>query len=209
MKTYKFKLEELFQLESLSKFDFPFNIKFSRRYKNTINGPGIYLIILEDQIAYLGRYRTENDIMNDRWSKHIQTMTNRGYNVGFNRSLERFKLVYEEVYNQNNLIINKSELLNKRLRDTGVVTAKNKVKFCMDNWSKFKDIDNNCNLHFHLFKPDIEHKEFFINNIAELEKQLIFKINPPANAQYANSRQILDIGNAIKCITEAMVLIKN
>jgi len=31
MKTYKFKLEELFQLESQPEFDFTFNIKFNRK----------------------------------------------------------------------------------------------------------------------------------------------------------------------------------
>jgi len=140
--------------------------------------------------------------MIDRWSKHIQTITNRGYNVGFNRSIERFNEIYSPIYLKNKLIINENELINKRLKDTGVVTAENKVRYCMDNWDKFKDLDNSCNLNFHLFKPAAEHTEIFINNIAEIETNLILKINPPANAQYVNTNQTLDLENAIKNIIE-------
>jgi hypothetical protein len=206
MKHHIYNFTDLFTHEIHEDFEYPFNLKFKRVHNSAINGPGIYIITLDDKIAYLGRYGTENDIMIDRWSKHIQTITNRGYNVGFNRSIERFNEIYSPIYLKNNLLINENELLNKRLNDTGVVTAENKVRYCMDNWDKFKDLDNSCNLNFHLFKPAAEHTEILINNIAEIETNLILKINPPANAQYVNKNQTLDLENAIKSIIEALDL---
>jgi hypothetical protein len=197
----QFKFNEIFSAEINDPFKFPFNINFSRKHKENIKGPGIYIITLDDEIAYIGSYKTDNDIIADRWIRHIHTITCRGINIGFgNRTIEWFRKTYSPIFTRNNITINETEIVNERLRDTGYVTTKNIVKYCMSKWSKLKNIDNNINLSFHLFKPDAKNAREFVKDIASIKKHLIQHINPPCNSQYKNKQNTLILHYAIDLI---------
>ena len=66
--------------------NFPFNLTFNTTIKdNRANGPGVYLISFKGIPIYFGSYRPFNrgNIFNDRWLRHIETITLRGHRVGF------------------------------------------------------------------------------------------------------------------------------
>jgi hypothetical protein len=66
---------------------YPFNLIFRilPNKSNEFSGPGIYLIAFKENLIYIVSYSSSNpNIINDRWVKHIQTFTNRGYRLGFN-----------------------------------------------------------------------------------------------------------------------------
>lgn len=196
---YKFK--ELFSAKIKDNTDFPFNIDFNRIHLNDIKGPGIYIISLDGEIAYIGSYKTDNDIIVDRWIRHIHTITCRGINIGFgNKTIEWFNKTYSLLFARNNITINETEIVNKRLRDTGFVTTKNIVKYCMSNWNILKNMDNNLNLSFHLFKPDANNTKEFVKDIAGIKKYLIQYINPPCNGQFKSKLKTLNLQDAIDLI---------
>jgi hypothetical protein len=196
---YKFK--EIFSDEINDPAKFPFNINFSRKHMENIKGPGIYIITLDDEIAYIGSYKTDNDIIADRWIRHINTITCRGINIGFgNKTIEWFRNTYSPIFTRNNITINETEIVNERLRDTGYVTTKNIVKYCMSNWNILKNMDNNLNLSFHLFKPDANNTKEFVKDIAGIKKHLIQYINPPCNSQFKSKQETLKIQEATNVI---------
>jgi hypothetical protein len=87
MKMEKHQFSELFTFEVQNDKNFPFDLGFATIAKpNAIMGPGIYLIAHGDQVMYIGSHAKENDIIKDRWSKHIHTITNRGSRVGFGKN---------------------------------------------------------------------------------------------------------------------------
>lgn len=197
----KFEYKKLFSIEIKDPAKFPFNIDFHRENKENIKGPGMYIITLDDKIAYIGSYKTDNDIIDDRWIRHIHTITCRGINIGFgNKTLEWFRKTYSPLFASNNITINKTEIVNERLRDTGFVTTKNIVKYCMSNWSILNYMDNNLNLSFHLFKPDAKDATEFVKDIASIKKHLILEINPPCNSKYKSKQNTLNLKDAIDLI---------
>lgn len=72
---------------SLSKkWEYPFNLNFKSTIKDDrANGPGVYLISYKDSPVYLVIFQLfrRNSIFNDRWLRHIETITLRGERVGF------------------------------------------------------------------------------------------------------------------------------
>jgi hypothetical protein len=197
----QYKFNEIFSAEINDPAKFPFNIDFQRIYKNNINGPGIYIVTLDDEIAYIGSYKTDTDIIADRWIRHIHTITCRGIKIGFgNKTIEWFRNTYSPIFTRNNITINETELVNERLRDTGYVTTKNIVKYCMSKWNILNSMDNNLNLSFHLFKPDANNTTEFVMDIASIKKHLIQHINPPCNSQYKSKLETLNLKDAIDLI---------
>jgi hypothetical protein len=196
---YKFK--ELFSAEINDPAKFPFNIYFSRKHLENIKGPSIYIITLDDEIAYIGSYKNDIDIIADRWIRHIHTITCRGINIGFgNRTIEWFRKTYSPIFTRNNITINETEIVNERLRDNGYVTTKNILKYSMSNWSILNNMDNNLNLSFHLFKPNTKDASEFVKDIASIKKNLIQHINPPCNSQYKIRQNTLNLQDAIDVI---------
>lgn len=191
----EYKLNELFYPETMDNYSFPFNIKFKKIVKESITGPAIYIISLNGKIVYLGSYKKEKSIISARWDKHIQTNTCRGINVGFG-SPNRFERMYRPIFEIKGIEVDTTD----RLKDTGVVTAENKVKFCMNNWEYFKDMDKNLNLKFHIFKPNSDNLTQFKQDILQIERDLIMKINPPSNNEFNKDSAIFELDNAIKLI---------
>jgi hypothetical protein len=196
---YKFK--ELFSAKIKDTANFPFNINFNRIYINDIKGPGLYFITIDGEIAYLGSYKAYNDIVADRWIRYMHTITCRGINIGFgNKTMEWFNKTYSPLFTRNKIKIDETEIVNERLRDTGYVTTKNIVKYCMSIWNILNNMDNNLNLSFHLFKPEAKDATEFVKDIASIKKHLIQHINPPCNSQYKSKQYTLKLPESIDLI---------
>lgn len=120
------------------KWGYPFNLKFESAIKdNRANGPGVYLISFKDSPIYLGKYQPfkRNNIFNDRWLRHIETITLRGGRVGFG-SNSRLDKVLPTVCDDLKTILNKlsEKELSYRLEDTGVCSSKDRRAFASQNW---------------------------------------------------------------------------
>ena len=89
MNLHTYDIRHFIRVEKISLYDAnwpvpsPFNLRFKREQPGieqdkVLKGTGIYLISLDDQVAYLGKYQPANgDIISDRWARHLQTITAR------------------------------------------------------------------------------------------------------------------------------------
>jgi hypothetical protein len=200
-KIVNYKYEELFTSAIDKEASYPYNIKFERKPRDKkISGPGIYLITYKEQVLYVGSHCKHNDIISDRWLRHINTITNRGSKVGFGRnSKQKFKNEIEPLFNKFNLNFNQKEISKNRLRDTGYVTSIKRLEFILKNKLFLKENEDFSEMEFHLLvlvgKPE--------KAIKGIEKDLICKINPPCNKQYDKHKAT---GSASK--SNAMKLLK-
>src|SRR4051794_14843208 len=68
----------------------PLNLRFTAPMLNPLtkaawSGPGLYLISFGGEVIYIGKYQPfdRGNILNDRWLRHLETITLRGTRVGF------------------------------------------------------------------------------------------------------------------------------
>ncbi len=124
------------------KLKFPFNLSFSSRIKDSrVQGPGIYLISFRDHPIYLGKFQplNRNSIFNDRWLRHIETITLRGTRVGFGKGSSLDKVIPTVCPELQALLRQLPENeKNHRFRDTGVCASVNRRNFASINWQQFK-----------------------------------------------------------------------
>ncbi|MEA4901970.1 hypothetical protein [Desulfitobacterium sp.] len=120
------------------RWGYPFNLKFKSTIKDDrANGPGVYLISFKDSPVYFGKYQPfrRNNIFDDRWLRHIETITLRGERVGFgpNSTLNK---VLPTVCDDLKTILNKlsEDELCYRMRDTGVCSSDYRRAFASQNW---------------------------------------------------------------------------
>jgi len=185
----------------------PLNMEF-KFIKNSVEqeavqGAGIYLISFKNLIIYIGKFQpvNRNNIFNDRWLRHLETMTFRGYRVGFGRnSLNNDDRMGEFC----GVIINPGlefALCGRiyhdepeRFKDTGVVTSYNKLRFADQYWDGFVDLVDNSILtdfSFSLFKFDFssEQSESIVKQkISNVEKTLLSEFKPVCNREYIHNK---------------------
>jgi len=142
----KYKAEELFSvivkketsiLKEIRELSFPFNLSFEiiKDKTNEFSGPGVYIITYKDEVIYIGSYSSPNTkIISERWEKHIQTFTNRGYRIGFN-SKSKHSLI-PSIFK--NYFVNESY----RFCDTGTVTSIEILNFAAEYFEEF-NVDGN------------------------------------------------------------------
>ena len=154
--------------------EFPFNLQFKIKSQKDkkLRRPGIYFATYNDEVIYIGSYKsTKNNIISDRWVKHIQTFTNRGYRIGFNSKNRK-----ESIPQKFKIFFEKQPL---RFSDTGTVTTIERLFFAEINFDKFCDFNDNQILHdFTFFYLTMNSK----SETLEVEKQLIKKFNPICNS---------------------------
>jgi hypothetical protein len=52
--------------------------------QRVLRGPGLYVISFKSEVIYVGKYRPNGpNILDDRWIRHLETITLRGARVGF------------------------------------------------------------------------------------------------------------------------------
>ncbi len=154
--------------------EFPFNLKFKIISKRSeeFQGPGIYWVTYDVNLIYIGSYSSEKpNIVHDRWVKHIQTFTNRGYRLGFvaltkkERIPPKLKVFYDRD--------------GYRYCDTGTVTSPERLTFANENFASFKAHNDNrlldkFDFHYVRFETPVDTKK--------VEACLISKVNPICNS---------------------------
>ena len=158
------------------KIEYPFNLDFKIKTSkaDSFKGPGVYAITYKKVVIYIGSYSSINpDIVNERWKKHLMTLTNRGYRVGFTAKTKqhlipsKFKVFFD-----------RDEAF--RLNDTGVVTTVERLTFASLHFDVFKDLNTETNLiDFDIYYYKIE--DCKINNAKKIEKDLLVLFQPSCN----------------------------
>lgn len=193
---YKNTGEELFEIITVdyrmngSKCNYPLNINFrKKKTAPSLLGSGIYAITFNDFVIYIGQYRPYNgrDLLNLRWKKHLATITNRGYDVGFGNKNRANTIVGEN--SEFNKYLNDKEN-SWRFTDTGTVTSIERFSFANENKTFFNDknLKNSLkNFKFYFYKiksesiPENEKIKEYPELATILERNLIKIINPRCN----------------------------
>jgi len=201
----------------------PFNLRFSKRRlkddeSNAISGCGIYLISSNDtkEVVYLGMYRKINgNIIQDRWGRHLQTITGRGFNIGLggqsnpNRrqtvllnsiQAPELRKAIENAY---------SYSLNDRFRDTGYSTTPNRLRFASENWDSFgtaNDREILDSLTFWFLRIRLpNNSDDAAKEVKTVEKSILKQFKPVCNREYKHSyHNEKRKYNSINSVTEAV-----
>ncbi len=103
------------------------------------NGPGVYLISFKGSPIYFGKYQPfkRGSIFDDRWLRHIETITLRGERVGFGSDSTLHKVLPTVCDDLKTLLKNLSiDEVYYRFRDTGVCSSANRRAFASLYWSQ-------------------------------------------------------------------------
>ena len=126
-------------------FDLDFPLKKRSDLDTLMRGPGVYQIFFKDKLVYIGKFDTLNagNVADERWRKHLETITLRGNRLGFKSP----KAVDELIDLMDNEKLRKAltaekTRLKERLRDTGVVSSRNRMAFANKNWSTFSKLSD-------------------------------------------------------------------
>jgi hypothetical protein len=189
----KFLAQDIFKIASKKntsiqreqrELKFPFNLSFKIIHKNSekLRGPGIYFATYKDEVIYVGSYSSNKPkIIQDRWVKHIQTFTNRGYRLGFNAQTkihlipELFKDYFaKEPY---------------RYCDTGTVTSLERLHFAAEFFHEFNIDDNTILKDFCFYYKQLNDNM----NPKKIESDLIREFRPRCNSKTNNLESIRGI----------------
>jgi hypothetical protein len=186
----KYKAAEIFSVrvktetsiqKKIHKLSFPFNLSFDNIQSKSIEfcGPGVYIITFKDEVIYIGSYSSLKDkIINERWDKHIQTLTNRGFRIGFNSKSKRNLIpnVFKEYF----------ESESHRFCDTGAVTSIDRLTFAAENFEEFKEDGNQILKDFCFYYQNVEGNK----NAKMIEAQLLKSFKPLCNHKSKNVHSI-------------------
>ena len=198
-----YKLSELFDVETvgpdhfsrrsyvhMKPFDLDFRLRSSKRHSESMHGPGVYQIFFEDKLIYVGKFDTLNDgnVAEERWRKHLETITLRGNRVGFTSPKTVSELI-DLMGNkklQGALMAEKTKL-KKRLRDTGVISSRRRIAFANTYWGKFSNLTGKSlgqlfTVEYYRF-TDTTTKSKAESSARMLEEQLIDLYQPECNYQ--------------------------
>jgi hypothetical protein len=172
---------------------FPFNLSFEIMKERTddFSGPGIYAITYKDEVIYIGSYSSPNaKIINERWEKHIQTLTNRGYRIGFNSKSKHADIPF--VFRENFT----SE--SYRFCDTGTVTSIERLNFAAKFVNEFNSDDNFIIKDFCFHYQQLNKNE----NAKSIESKLLKEFKTMCNRKSKNTKVMteLKIENVIELL---------
>lgn len=177
---------------------YPLNLNFSLKKTSkseAVRGPGIYTITYRNEVIYLGKFQPvgNNNIFNDRWLRHFETLTMRGKRIGFGRNsytTNKLKKISSNLKNDQLIkliqIIYNQEGEN-RFKDTGVVTSINRLRFADENWQKYSSINDTSILSefkFRLHKINESKKDQSVDKTTNIENHLLRIIHPFCNREF-------------------------
>lgn len=179
----------------------PFNLLFkserlNREQKIAISGTGIYLISKGLEVVYLGKYQpSDGKIIRDRWCRHLQTITARGYNIGFGGRIPERRLakLMEAVEHPNLRQVLQATYTHdrQRFRDSGHNTTSNRLRFASENWDLFGAATPECVLDDITFSlvlmPTAKPKAGVKIDVSMVEKQVLLQYKPCCNVQYLHA----------------------
>jgi len=193
MKFEKYTGIELFKIKQKTKssfnnekhpcelpFDLDFIIEKEHMGQSCFNGPGIYTITYNKNVIYIGSYapNEKGNVIVDRWKKHIMTMTNRGYRIGFSAKTKRSKIPskFKTYFDRDEKF---------RYSDTGTVTTLERLSFAKSYPYVFEKNLNNQSLisdfEFYYLRLNGNNKFSDKSNLKELENKLVMKFRPKCN----------------------------
>jgi hypothetical protein len=189
-KLFHVTIKKMVRIKSITReTQYPFNLSFGILPKKSDNfrGPGIYLIAFRANLIYIGSYSSSKpNIIYDRWVKHIQSFTNRGYRLGFNSKSKihlipsKLKLYFEAE--------------SFRFCDTGTVTTLERLNFASEFYDEFKLDNNEILKDFTFYFHPLSNGENLIN----IESELISKYIPRCNSTgYNKEIKIIEITKVI------------
>lgn len=178
----------------------PFTLSFHKKALNpehlaAISGSGIYLISSNEEVVYIGSYKpTNGNIIADRWGRHLQTITGRGYNIGLggksSPEARRQKLIQSITADTLQEAVRNAHdhSCAERFKDTGYSTTPNRLRFASENWITFETAEDEKILQpltFTLLRiktpatqTEADHK------VIEIERLLLQKHIPICNKEY-------------------------
>jgi hypothetical protein len=183
-----YKIEKLFNPTTVNEGDYPLNIslRLVDINKNTVKGPGIYLIGFKNELIYVGKFESKNkgDVRAVRIRRHLEGITLRGSQCGFNKECSNFVLREKKLFR----ILNKSNKYSQRIEEnkkTGAMTSPNKLRFALDNMESFmskniSDIFKDFQIAYVPLKQS--------NKIVVIEKEMILLFNPKCNKEYHSDK---------------------
>jgi len=197
----EYNAEQLFEKKPIKKSSFqnidqdctfPFNLNFKIKkcqVKKDFSGPGIYIITFKKNVIYIGSYASKKpNIIEERWKKHIMTMTNRGYRIGFSAKTKRTKIPKDI-----KKFFEDADGKEFRYYDTGTVTTLERLEFANSYFHLFKrdDVSIISDFQFHYTKiPKCTEKD-----LKKIEKKLIEEYKPICNFLKKNIKK----NNKINC----------
>jgi hypothetical protein len=197
----EYNAEQLFEKKEIKKSSFqnidqdctfPFNLNFKIKkcqVKKEFSGPGIYIITFKKNVIYIGSYASKKpNIIEERWKKHIMTMTNRGYRIGFSAKTKRTKIPKDI-----KKFFEDADGEGFRYYDTGTVTTLERLEFANSYFHLFKrdDVSIISDFQFHYTKiPKCTEKD-----LKKIEKKLIEEYKPICNFLKKNIKK----NNKINC----------
>jgi|GEM_PF-2600062 len=210
------------QLQEPTSAGHPFNIRFSDRSaeagipKRELSGPGLYTVSFGGEVIYLGKYQPyeRGNILNDRWIRHIETLTLRGNRVGFNGTSNpsaKLNQLLQEVRSAE-LAAGLRQACPLRFKDTGVVTTPSKIRFADQRWERFskstpRDI-------FEGFEFSLMHLEGLSSSeeakdvVTGIENSLLQRFNPSCNSEAVSLRgqRNCNSSEVLSCLTDSGLL---
>jgi len=128
-----------------------FNLRFARSRglvsaMDPLKGCGVYMISSNStgEVIYVGMYRpSDGKIVQDRWGRHLQTITARGVNIGLGgaKNPERRLRSLLDAVDADGLreAFHNSYSFSptERFRDTGYCTTANRLRYASENWEQF------------------------------------------------------------------------
>ena len=195
----------------------PFNLDFRYRKSKTpddeMHGPGVYQIFFFGTLIYIGKFDTLNNgnVAKERWRKHLETITMRGYHLGFTSPDTVTALICLMTNNalRKSLEVEKRKLAT-RLKDTGTVSSRNRIAFANRNWAKFSKLKSKLPAgmftvdYYRFTRIRTDRKAQEIAN--QLEGTLIAKYKPQCNREYSQDEPSKDATNRqVATFTEMLI----
>jgi len=191
----------------------PFDLKFKRKrelpksFEQQIKHCGLYFIAnrdghIEDEVIYVGIYKnTTGKIIQDRWARHLQTITGRGYNIGFGGKKDPTTRVakLKAAVSHPNLVLgleNAHHLESKRyFKDTGYTSSPNRLRFASENWNQFSSSNNLQILSklsfWYLTVAELGQTTDTKAKLKEIEDRVLAQYKPLCNSEYQHTHHHL------------------
>ena len=222
----QFDLRDFIQVDSVATRELgwprpsPFNLKFSSRkltdmQLEAISGSGLYMISKGDEVVYVGLYKPQRgNIIADRWGRHLQTITGRGYNIGLggkNPTARRDALLAAVAAPRLREAIEHAYLYSQasRYKDTGYNTTPNRLRFASENWDNFGQDDSEQVLRpltFWLLRTRVaDSQETAARDVKAIETRVLQDFKPACNKEYKHDlHEGRRKDNTVEALTEAI-----
>lgn len=199
----------------------PFNLRFSQKKPSpelsaALSGSGVYLISYGTEVVYIGMYRpAKGKIVDDRWKRHLQTITGRGISIGFggktnpNRRRDLFLATVDATSLREAIQHACAFSQAARFKDTGFNTTPNRMRFASEKWATFGSAGSADVLQgfsFWLLRirvPATQHDAQ--QEVKDIEKTVLLSLRPMCNDEYNHLQDCVHRpNNTVEMLSDAV-----